>query len=144
MITVAAYAARAAEIAALAGSMGIEPPPQLRAVFVAGVAPYASRLPHLARVAELFETDGQRSFDDAIGHVILTIVAGAPGQRATGNRAARAKGVILARTGRSRRVTERDRRRSRRSGARLRVSVRRGATHGVALVLADGCGGTGG
>jgi AcrR family transcriptional regulator len=73
MVTIAAFAARHTRSGAVAGAAGIERP-ALRDLFVQRTAPFGDRFPHLAAVAGRFTTDAERSFVDAISHVVEEIV----------------------------------------------------------------------
>lgn len=74
MVTVAAYAARHTRTADFAGAAGLERP-ALRDLFVERVAPFADRFTHLAAVAPLMSTDAERSFADAVEHVVRVLTA---------------------------------------------------------------------
>lgn len=73
MVTVAAYSARHTRIAAMAARVGVELG-EVRRLFVERTAPFATRYPHLAATAEAFTNDPDRSYADAIGHVVAELL----------------------------------------------------------------------
>lgn len=73
MVTVAAYSARHTRGGAVAARAGVAHA-ELRTLFVRRTSPYAERYPYLAATARSFTTDPDRSYADAITHVVTELL----------------------------------------------------------------------